>query len=435
MIRRLRRKFILIASGAILLILVIVIFCINGVNSYSNYTESISILKFIAENNGRLVFDNHHNQNLNFHITEELPYEIRYFTMILDEEQELFLTDYEHIAAVDTNDADLLRKGVILRNKNQGYVSNSDGIYMYLMKQINGEALQESFTESAFRTDRNYDIEIDCEADYSLIVFMDCTNRIYRLQRLRIFSIIIGLICLVMFIVLVSFFSKIAIKPVIESYEKQKQFITNAGHELKTPLAIISANAEVLEAMDGESEWTQSILNQVRRLTGLVNDMITLARLEEASEREEMPFEQIAFSEKVKEVAESFRPVIKQQGKKLNLDIVENSIINGNEKSVHELISILIDNAVKYCDDGGLVHVTLKQQKKAVLIIENSYANGANVDYSRFFDRFYREDTSHNQEKPGYGIGLSMAESIVNVHKGKISVSYHDGMIAFQVTI
>ena len=375
--------------------------------------------------------DARHRENADFHMTEELPYEIRYFTMLLDDENQLLLTDYEHIASVDEDDAKNFWKNLTQNNKNQGYIRIDDSLYMYLTKEISGETLQETTSEKS-----DYNIDIDSDKLYSLAVFMDCTHRIYRLERLRIFSITIGLICFVIFFVVVSFFSKIAVRPVMENYEKQKQFITNAGHELKTPLAIISANTEVLEAMDGESEWTQSILNQVKRLTGLVNDLITLARLEESAEQEKMSFEPIDFSAKIHTIAEDFRPVIEQQEKSLATAIAENISISGNEKSIHELISILIDNAVKYCDDGGMVKIGLKQQKKQALFwIENSYQNGENVDCNKFFDRFYREDTSHNHEKPGYGIGLSMAESIVNLHKGKISAFYRDGFITFQVLL
>jgi len=431
MIHKLRRKFILIASCAILLILSIVLISINSVNSYSNYAESIAILTFIADNNGRMPVDARHRESAEFHMTEELPYEIRYFTMLLDSDGQMLLTDYEHIASVDEDDASHFWENITQNRKNQGYIRIDDSLYMYLTKEITGEALQETTSEK-----NDYHIDIDSEAIYSLAVFMDCTHRIYRLQRLRVFSVLIGIACFVIFFVVVSFFSKIAVRPVMENYEKQKQFITNAGHELKTPLAIISANAEVIEAMDGESEWTQSILNQVNRLTGLVNDLITLARLEEGSGEENQNFETIDFSSKIREVAEAFRPVIEQQGKQFEITVADNISISGNEKSIHELISILIDNAVKYCDDDGIVRVGLKQMKKQALFwVENSYQDGENVDYSKFFDRFYREDKSHNQEKPGYGIGLSVAEGIVNIHKGKISASYHNGIITFQVLL
>lgn len=191
-----------------------------------------------------------------------------------------------------------------------------------------------------------------------------------------------------------------------------------------------------MEAMNGKSEWTQSNMNQVKRLSGLISDLITLARMEDASEMNESVNEEIDLSTQLGEIASSFRPVIEQQGKKLEIDIDDGIRIKGSPKSMHELISILLDNAAKYCDDSGTVRVELRQQRKqASIVISNSYKEGDNVDHSRFFERFYREDSSHNSEKSGYGIGLSMAESIVNLHKGKITADHSNGITYFRVLI
>ena len=423
MIRKLRKKFILIASGAILIILVVVMVSINLVTYVSTITEIDSILEFILDNNGQMPTDFRHNENFLFHANEELPYETRYFSMILDSTGTLVMTDYEHIASVSSdNFLPFILYGL---KRDKGRIEDSDGIYFFQKKQISQEDLAESYP----------DMELT-DSVYILIVFMDGTNRIYRFRNMQLFFILSGVFCFIVFFILVSVFSNKAIQPTIEAYEKQKRFITDAGHELKTPLAIISANTEVIEAMDGKSEWTESILNQVKRLSGLVNDLITLARLEEAAERDDVSTEEIAFSAKVKEVAEAFRPVLTQQGKQFSDEIAENINIKGNLKSIHELISILVDNAVKYCDDGGTVSVVLSARKKyAVLAVTNDYKDGENVDYTKFFDRFYREDSSRNSAKSGYGIGLSMAENIVNLHKGKISAGFADGKITFTVLL
>ena len=307
----------------------------------------------------------------------------------------------------------------------KGKIEDTDSIYFFQKKQISCEELQEI----------DFDIELT-DSNYILIVFMDATNRIYHIRDIQLFSVLSSIFCFIVFFALISVFSDRAIKPTIEAYEKQKRFITDAGHELKTPLAIISANTEVIEAMDGKSEWTESILNQVKRLSGLVNDLITLARLEEAEEHGDVATEELDFSAKVKEVFDAFHPVITQQGKHFSADIAENIIIKANTKSIHELVSILVDNAVKYCDDNGTISVALSRQKKyAVFAVTNDYKDGENVDYTKFFDRFYREDSSRNSAKAGYGIGLSMAENIVSIHKGKISAGFSDGKITFTVQL
>lgn len=308
------------------------------------------------------------------------------------------------------------------------------GYYFYKKSQIKGEDVISFISQNNFTYADTPQINDD--GTYTLIVFMDATNRMYRLHRIHILSLMAGIGFYLVFVLLVSALSNRAIQPFIETYEKQRQFITNAGHELKTPLAIISANTEVMEAMNGKSEWTQSNMNQVKRLSGLISDLITLTRMEEASEMNESVNEEIDLSTQLGEIASSFRPVIEQQGKKLEIDIDDGIRIKGSPKSMHELISILIDNAAKYCDDGGTVRVELRQQRKqASIVISNSYKEGDNVDHSRFFERFYREDSSHNSEKSGYGIGLSMAESIVNLHKGKITADHSNGITYFRVLI
>ena len=432
MIKKLRRKFILIASAAILLVLAIVLIIVNGLSYYSNYSEAMSIVDFIAENSGRMP-DDDRKGDFNFHMTRELPYETRYFSVVINSEEQLVLTDYEHISSVTDEEAQLVRE-LTSANSTNGSLKTNDSCYIYRTKAITAEELEQLVEEKRYAS--SSEMDIDTNADYKLAVFMDVTNRMYRVRTLCIMSILSGIACYVVFVLLVSAFSKRAVQPFIENYEKQKQFITNAGHELKTPLAIISANTEVMEAMDGKTEWTQSTMKQVNRLSGLISDLITLARLEESSETQESMQEDIDISAKTDEIASSFRPVIEQQGKFLETDIESGIKIKGSEKPVHELISILLDNAAKYCDDEGTVKVELKQQRKqVVLTVSNSYKEGANVDHSRFFDRFYRGDSSHNSERSGYGIGLSMAESIVKMHKGKIYAYHSEGKTCFRVVI
>ena len=433
MIRKLRRKFILIASGAILLILVIVLTSINFVSYYSNYSEIMSIIDFISDNYGHMPIESPRKSDVDFYVTRELSYETRYFSVILDEDNQFVMTNYDHISSVTKEETETIYNLISRDDSDHGKLTISDSLYFYKIKYSTGAELAKALpyieNSSAFSEDSNYRIA----------VFMDCSNRMYRVQTLRFFSLFTGIICFLLFFSIVSALSRKAVKPVIENYEKQKQFITNAGHELKTPLAIISANTEVMEAMDGKSEWTQSTINQVNRLSGLVNDLIALARLEESAEKEEIVPENIDFSAKVKEIAESFKPLAEQQYKELKIHIADGITVKGNEKALHELVTILVDNAVKYCDEDGLVLVSLVKFKKlARLQVSNTYKNGEGTDYNRFFERFYREDVSHNSEKAGYGIGLSMAESIVKLHHGKITVSY-DGrvskMISFIVTL
>ena len=222
--------------------------------------------------------------------------------------------------------------------------------------------------------------------------------------------------------------------PFMENYRNQRAFITNAGHELKTPIAIISANNELCEMLYGENEWTQSSKEQIQRLTELINRLVVLARFEEQAN---VTAVNIDFSNIVEKSSKSFKSIAIKGGKNFESDIQKDIFISGDEGALYELINILIDNANKYCDEGGTIGVRLSQHgitfKKAKLVIYNTYKEGKNIDYSKFFERFYREDQSHNSSISGYGVGLSIARNIINRHKGKIHVTYKNDIIYFNV--
>ena len=229
----------------------------------------------------------------------------------------------------------------------------------------------------------------------------------------------------------------VAIRPFVRNMENQKRFITNAGHELKTPIAIISANAEAIEMLNGQSQWTDSILKQVRRLSNLIQDLIMLSKMGERSQVD-LVITDVNLSETVHAVADSFQQLAIDAEKTLTTAIADGIHVKGDSKCLYELVNILVDNAVKYCDDKGTIDVSLRRGrlgKGAVVAVTNTYADGANVDYSRFFERFYRGDTSHNSQKAGYGIGLSMAEELTKLMGGKINVSYKAQRITFTVRL
>ena len=270
----------------------------------------------------------------------------------------------------------------------------------------------------------------DLGEDGSRIVFVDCTAAVIMMAQLMQASLTVGAVAFASFVVIISLLSRRAIRPVIRNMENQKRFITNAGHELKTPLAIISANAEVLEAVHGENEWTLSIRTQVERLTALVGKLIALSKL---GEQERVELTPVDLSKLTTQSAQSFLPLAEQQGKQLQWQVAEQVRVRGEERLLSELESILLDNAIKYCDSAGTISLTLSAAEgSAVLAVSNDYADGAGVDYSRFFERFYQQDQSHN--KGGFGIGLSMAQEIVRALKGSIRVEYHSGRITFRVT-
>lgn len=465
---RLRWTFIGIASGAVLVMLTIVLFSLYSVSTVSNYNEIYSITQILIDNGGKwpsTPADNSDNDKkdsekkgddkrgkenketpTDFNVYEEMPYELRYFALLTDKDGDIIIGNYERISTVKTEDADKLMDSIMQATskpmltrifndpKQKGIIFSPDSDFAYMRKQLTPTQMEKALTTSMYYADSKIAAEkLEKEGGY-IIVFFDCTRRILNMRDLRVSMLRIGAISFLVFFLIIMTFSKRAIQPYIENHEKQREFITNAGHELKTPLTIISANMEVLEMIEGKNEWTESTLNQVKRLTGLVNDFITMARSDDYSDDNIKMGDTIDVSKIVKDTAESFRPVAEKQFKRIEMDISESVTFTGDQKTFSELVSILIDNAVKYCDDRGVIKVALYSRKRGFqYIVSNDFADGAKADYSRFFERFYRGDTSHNSEKAGYGIGLSMAETIVKRHRGKITVNWTNGVITFAV--
>lgn len=418
MVKKMKRKFTLIASGALLLVIILLIGLVSIVNYGRTMLQISSILDHIVENNGEFPQDKRGGERNPFEFWEydvrtETPYEIRYFCAFLDLDDSIVGYDFEHIAAVTRNSAADFVSYALQKEESNGYYYNEDNFYAYRVVK---------------------------EDTARYIVFLDCTNYVNTARAVTSTGVLIGIFSFLIFFLIVSFASKYAIRPIVENMEKQKQFITNAGHELKTPLAIISANTEVMEMIGGKNEWTESTINQTKRLSGLINDLITLARMEE---RGDIVLHTVDFSKEALDVAESFQTVASQNEVSLAYEIKDSVTVKGDERLLHELVSILTDNAVKYCDKGGTVFIRLStktvgirsKEKGARLTVSNDYADGADIDYRRFFERFYREDKSHNSKKQGYGIGLSMANEIVQTCKGKIAVDWKNGVITFTVTI
>ena len=187
--------------------------------------------------------------------------------------------------------------------------------------------------------------------------------------------------------------------------------------------------------ISGETEWTTSNKQQVARLTRLINNLISLARFDE---QPEMTIATIDASAAVQRAADSFEAMITHEGKGFSTNIAPGVKVRADENYFYELCNILLDNANKYCDDGGKVSVLLRENKttRAVTLeVGNTYAEGKAIDYTKFFNRFYRDDTSHNSKNRGYGIGLSMAQTLVHAFKGKISARYKNQTLYFTIRL
>lgn len=226
-------------------------------------------------------------------------------------------------------------------------------------------------------------------------------------------------LCWLGMLALVVLLSRRTIEPVAASIEKQKQFVTNAGHELKTPLAILQANAEALTLHQGESRWTRNIQAQIHRLDSLTENLLTLARMEEGAD---LPVPKpVDFSALTLELAQTFREPAALKGIALEMQVTEGCIVQADRGHMAQLISILLDNAVKYTESGGVIHLCLEREGKGLCLrVKNGPAQMPR-EPTRLFERFYRGDPARTQGTGGCGVGLSAAQAIVQAWKGTLS--------------
>lgn len=328
--------------------------------------------------------------------SRELPFEIRYFTITLNAKTHKVMgINSAKIHSVDEAEAVQMAKELAAGRRTKGYRNN----FRYQVVPKDG------------------------------VLMVICLERTRELSNYYTFltaSIFMSLLALLLVFILVRVFSRRAVRPIAESYEKQKEFITNAGHELKTPLAIIQSCTDVVEMENGESKWTQGIHDQVGRLSTMTEELVTLSRMDESAMNLEK--RRMNYSDVAEKTLEPFALLAEEQGKTLHLKIAPDVELMGNERTLKQLCSILADNAVKYSCEGSDICIALKKKGHKVTLETRNRADGLKKgNYSHLFDRFYRGDTSHNSEKAGYGIGLSMAQSIVQGHGGKITAVSRDG--------
>ena len=267
------------------------------------------------------------------------------------------------------------------------------------------------------------------------LVFLNVSDAAGNQNRLLLVSLSVAAASLCCAFALVIPLSRSAMKPYLENIKRQKQFITDAGHELKTPITSIMTSADIAAMEHEDDEWIANIQNQTQRLSKLVTDLVTLSRLDE-----ELPFpEQDSFSlsEACAEIAESFQPRAKAEGKRYSVDIQDDLTLYGDRGAVQQMLSILLDNALKYSDPAGEVSLSLSQKHgRPVIEVRNSCAQPLPEDPERLFDRFYRPDESRSTRTGGTGLGLSIAKAIAESHRGSLTASTPEpGVIVFRAAL
>ncbi|EEX23303.1 ATPase/histidine kinase/DNA gyrase B/HSP90 domain protein [Lactobacillus jensenii 115-3-CHN] len=412
MIKKFRRKFIAVA----VLSLAIILFASFGgvvlATQYRTDKEITNVLQLLAKNNGQLN-QKAARKTLGPDSNKDSLFKYRYFTLSLSSTGKLKLVDNTHISTISASDItsnSSLIKRTIKNTTSEGSIMINSNPYRFILVKSKS-------------------------SNQTIAIFLDTTPITASYKHLFRVAIFLGISGLIFFTLILFLLSNQAIKPIVEAYEKQRRFITNAGHELKTPLAIISANTEMEEMIGKSDEWTESTKEQVERLTMLINQLISLARM---SEKDELILERVNFSDSVKRAANSFKSLIQKDGKNYDIEIEPDLFVNGEKQSLYELVNILIDNANKYCDEAGRVSVNLNKGslgRNAILQVKNSFKDGKSINYNKFFERFYRSDESHNSQKGGFGIGLSMAQDLVRVFGGKINASYDGKNVVLTVIL
>ena len=264
-------------------------------------------------------------------------------------------------------------------------------------------------------------------------VFLDVSYQTYSVLTVLFLSVLIGLICWVLMLILVIFLSKKAIKPIAENIERQKQFVTDAGHEIKTPLAIILANTDALELHNGENKWSKNIRAQTIRLSGLMQNLLTLAKIDESNI--DVTKESFSLNEIIDRTSDMFQEMLIPKNLILQKYYSADVIICANKELITRFVSILLDNAVKYSPCDSIIQIELYKNDKTInLVVANKCDSLPDCPPEKLFDRFYRGDSARTQKGGGYGIGLSAAHSIAEIHGGSIKASYgNDNTIIFTV--
>ena len=268
----------------------------------------------------------------------------------------------------------------------------------------------------------------------TVIILMENESVVKRIKFIYIITIVALISGTIMSYIISKKLSNIIVKPVEETIEKQKQFISDASHELKTPLAVIEANVDVLENKVGKSKWMEYIQSEITSMNKLINDLLFLAKTENIKTIRNK--EQINISEEIKMVSSMFESVAYEKKVKINYNIQENIKVNVEKEDIKQIISILLDNAIKHTEKENNIYVELKKEKGLNTIkIKNEGKPIPEEEQEKIFERFYRVDKSRNRSEKRYGLGLAIAKTIIEKYNGKIEVKCNDGITEFKVIL
>lgn len=449
--KRLRIKFIGVAMLAVTVVLACMIGAINGINYYNVCSQADARLQLLSQNNGAFpesmgssaaengLPGGEVQQNgassaaleeeqgapktiqqatvsadgaggqakdpgANRGMSAETPFESRYFTVTLSENGTVMAENVQQIAAVTADQAEQFARDVMQSGAQSGFAQQ----YRFAISSLgNGQ---------------------------TMYLFLDCSRDLGNFQSFLMASVLISIVGWLLVFILVTVLSRIVIRPIVESYEKQKAFVTDASHEIKTPLAVISASNEVQEMENGETEWTRSINEQVQRLATLTERLVSLARMDEGKGAFQM--DAVNLSRVVAEAADPFETVAVQRGKNLVQKVEPNIECRGDVAALSQMVELLLDNAMRYSSEGSEVTLGLHRVgRKVELTVANGVDNLPKGNLDKLFERFYRDDSSRSSETGGTGVGLSVVRGIAEAHGGTAHASANGNVITFTVRL
>ena len=413
MTKTLRMKFIVTAMTAVSILLILLIGGINIANFSVNERMTRDFLKVLAENGGSLS-DREPPDELKerpadlfrFQENGRQPAPMEYFWAETDGAGMVVSCDVSHMSSFTVKEAEAYIGRIAVLNQPWG---RDDGMRYFISESESGKG--------------------------NLVVVADISNQLRSELRVLLLSLAAGAAGWFFMLILISLLSGRAVRPIVENMEKQKRFITDAGHEIKTPRAIIMANTDALELHQGETKWSRNIRGQTERLSGLMQNLLTLSRMDEGTA--ETLMSECSLSEMTRDAVAQFREPAENRGISVLCDIAENVTVTGDKVRLLQLLTILLDNAVKYAEGvTPEIRVSVsRQERTAVLRISNTCFLGQDEDPGKWFERFYRGDSARTQKSGGYGIGLSAASAIVRLHKGSVKAEYEDGRVVFTVVL
>jgi signal transduction histidine kinase len=405
MVKTLQKKFVVTSMLAITILIVFLLGVINVADVVIVRRQVERTLNIISENEGNapamprditgdkppLVPDNKNQKN-----EYDTFMSSNFFIVRFDADCEVTFVDVVRTSTVTEDTAVSMANEAVDSGKTEGKV----GKYRYMIKN------------AMFNDGVN-------------VVFLDTAGEMQSILRVLILSVLVGAGCFVAMFLIVILLSKKAIRPIAENIEKQKRFVTDAGHELKTPLAIIQSNAEAMELYNGENKWSKNIKEQTVRLSKMTENLLLLSRMDEGNNKVNKA--KFNLSDATKDASESFIESFKVRGVKFDRAIESDVMAYADRLQIEKLIDILLDNALKYTNDkGSVVIMCHKEDGHAVVSVENTCEKLPDTVPEGLFDRFYRADTARNQSTGGSGIGLSVARSIVMANDGEIKAEYID---------